>query len=120
MRGWVTHYVLFFLELADCRRHDTPGRCLDDSNRTQPHGPGRGVFPRTRFLIMDRDTKYSEAFRGIIAREGTQVIRLPRRSQNLNAFAERFVRSIKEKCIDRMIFFGRSSLERAFAQYISH
>jgi putative transposase len=76
----------------------------------------RGV----RFLIMDRDTKYSDAFRRILSRERLQVIRLPPRSPNLNAFAERFVRSAKEECLDRMIFFGRSSLQRALTEYMAH
>jgi putative transposase len=56
-----------------------------------------GFLRDTRYLIMDRDTKYSDAFRGIITRAGTDVVRLPPRSPNLNAFAERFVRSIKEE-----------------------
>jgi len=74
----------------------------------------------TRVLIMDRDTKYTDAFRWVLARHGVDVIRLPPRSPNLNAFAERFVRSVKEECLGRMIFFGRRSLERALAEYIAH
>lgn len=73
-----------------------------------------------RYLILDRDTKYSEAFRGMLVREGIQVIRLPPRAPNLNAFAERFVRSIKQECLSRMIFFGRASLERAIRHYMAH
>jgi putative transposase len=53
-------------------------------------------------------------------REGIYVIRLPPRSPNFNAFAERFVRSIKEECLNRMIFFGQASLRRAIAQYVTH
>jgi transposase InsO family protein len=51
-----------------------------------------------RYLLLDRDTKYTDAFRSVLVREGVQVIRLPPRSPNMNAFAERFVRSIKEVC----------------------
>ena len=79
-----------------------------------------GFLRDKRYLLLDRDTKYSDAFRGILVREGIQVIRLPPRSPNLNAFAERFVRSIKSECLNRMIFFGQASLRHAIAQYLSH
>jgi len=69
---------------------------------------------------MDRDTKYSDAFRGIITRAGTDVVRLPPRSPNLNAFAERFVRSIKEQCLNQMIFVGQASLRHAITEYLTH
>jgi transposase InsO family protein len=55
-----------------------------------------------------------------LLREGIQVIRLPPRSPNLNAFAERFVRSIKEECLSRMIFFGPASLQHAVRQFMAH
>ena len=57
-----------------------------------------------------------------IQRKGsdTEVIRLPPQSPNLNAYAERFVRSIKEECLDRMIFVGQASLRRAVAEYMDH
>src|ERR1035438_8895395 len=79
-----------------------------------------GFLRGKRYLIMDRDTKYSDAFRWIITRAGTDVVRLPPRSPNLNAFAERFVRSIKEECLNRMIFVGRASLQHAVTQYLTH
>ena len=59
-------------------------------------------------------------FRGFLAREGTEVIRLPPRSPNLNAFAERFVRSIKHECLSRMSFLGKASLRHAITQYMTH
>jgi len=51
---------------------------------------------------------------------GTTVIRLPPRSPNLNAYAERFVRSIKDECLNRMIFVGQASLRRAVSEYVEH
>jgi transposase InsO family protein len=72
-----------------------------------------GFLRGKRYLILDRDTKYSDAFRSVLVREGIQVIRLPPRSPNLNAFAERFVRSIKEECLSRMIFFVRIGIASA-------
>ena len=77
-------------------------------------------FAANRHLILDRDAKYSDAFRGILVREGMNVIRLPPRSPNLNAFAERFVRSIKEECLRRMIFLGQASLRRAITEFMAH
>lgn len=74
----------------------------------------------TRFLIMDRDTKHSAAFRAALTRERIEPIRLPPRSPNLNAYAERFVRSVKSECTGRMVFFSRSSLERALTHYVAH
>jgi transposase InsO family protein len=123
--GLATHYVLFFVNLAS--------RAVKIAGvTTHPDGlwmmqiarnltdPEETFLQGKRFLIMDRDTKYTEGFRGLLAREGLKVIRLPPRSPNLNAFAERFVRTIKEECVNRMILFGRSSLERALNQYLVH
>jgi len=73
-----------------------------------------------RHLIMDRDTKYSDALCGIVTRAGTDVVRLPPRSPNWNPFAERFVRSIKSECLNRMIFFGRAPLQHAVSQFMAH
>jgi len=72
------------------------------------------------YLIIDRDAKYSAQFWRLIRDNSTKVIRLPPRSPSLNACAERFVRSIKNECLDRMIFVGQESLRRAVAEYIEH
>ena len=124
-KGLVTHYVLFVINLADRWLHiagttTNPtetwmlqiGRNMTDAI----DGPLRGK----RYLILDRDTKYSAAFRKMIGESGTAVIRLPPRSANLNAYAERFVRSVKEECLERMIFVGHGALRRATAQYVAH
>lgn len=81
---------------------------------------GDGFLFGKRYLILDRDTKYFPDFCNFLAREAVDVIRLPPRSPNLNAFAERFVRSIKSECLNRMIFFGQASLRRAITQYMTH
>jgi len=73
-----------------------------------------------RYLIIDRDTKYSDQFRRLIRDNGTKVIRLPPMLPNLNAYAERFVRSIKFECLNRMMFVGEASLRRAVAEYMAH
>jgi putative transposase len=79
-----------------------------------------GALRAKRYLIIDRDTKYSQHFRRLIRDSGTRVSRLPPMSPNLNAHAERFVRSIKDECLDRMIFVGQASLRRAVTEYMNH
>ena len=71
-------------------------------------------------LILDRDTKYTAAFCRTLERDGVKMVQLPPRSPNLNAFAERFVRSIKEECLDRMMFFSSLQLRHAITQYMAH
>ena len=79
-----------------------------------------GFLNGKRYLIMDRDTKFCESFRAALKQEGVESVRLPPRSPNLNAHAERFVRSIKEECLDRMILFGEKSLRHTIRQYVEH
>ncbi|MDB6043513.1 MAG: hypothetical protein JWM63_2064 [Gammaproteobacteria bacterium] len=94
IRGLVTHYILFFIDIAS-RSVQVAGITShpDDSWMTQIArnitDVGEGFLLGKRYLILDRDAKYSDAFRSVLAREGLQVIRLPPRSPNLNAFAER-------------------------------
>jgi transposase InsO family protein len=71
-------------------------------------------------LIHDRDPRFTLAFRETLAAADVQVVRLPPRSPNLNAFAERFVRTIKESCLDRIILVGEASLRRALAEFVEH
>ena len=72
-----------------------------------------GFFNGKRYLIHDRDPLYTDEFLSILAEVGIQSARLPPRSPHLNAYAERFVRSIKESCLDQMILFGEDSLRDA-------
>jgi len=82
--------------------------------------PERGGLREKSLLIVDRDTKYSAAFRASLEREGIGVVRLPPRSPNLNAYAERFVRSVKEKCLSKIIPIGPQMLRRSLREYIEH
>lgn len=125
IKGLVTHYILFFIDIASRSVHVagiTPHP--DDSWMTQIARNvidiGDGCVRGKRYLILDRDAKYSDGFRKVLVREGVHLIRLPPRSPDLNAFAERFVRSIKEECLSRMIFIGQASLRHAITQYKSH
>ena len=79
-----------------------------------------GFLRGCHFLIHDRSTLFTEQFREILKSAGIEPLRLPARSPNLNAFAERFVRSVKESCVERMMFFGESALRRAISEFALH
>ncbi|REK25516.1 MAG: hypothetical protein DWQ42_11235 [Planctomycetota bacterium] len=79
-----------------------------------------GFLSGKRYLIHDRDTKFCAKFLDVLAGENIESIKLPPSSPNLNAYVERFMRSLKEECLERMIFFGESSLRRALQQYVAH
>ena len=124
-RGLVTHYVLFVISIADRVVHVAGITTRPDETwmlqvgRNLIDGEG-GALASKRYLIVDRDTKYTQQFRRLVEESGTEVIRLPPMSPNLNAYAERFVRSIKEECLARMIFVGQASLRRAIGEYMVH
>ena len=79
-----------------------------------------GCLSDCRHFIHDRDSKFCKSFRSIIASMGIKPIRLPPQSPKMNSFAERFVRSIKEECLNKLIFFGEESLRKAIGEYIEH
>ena len=79
-----------------------------------------GFFKSERFLIHDRDPLYTKEFLRILEDNGIQAVKLPPRSPNLNAYAERFVRSIKESCLERMIFFGEDALRNTIREFVTH
>src|SRR5262245_57968347 len=79
-----------------------------------------GFLTGKRFLIHDRDPQFTLAFRETLAAADVQAIRLPARSPNLNAYAERFVRTIKESCLDRIVLVGEASLRRAAREFADH
>jgi putative transposase len=79
-----------------------------------------GFLNGKRYMLMDRDAKFSAAYGGILADSGVEPVRLPPRSPNLNAYQERFMRSLKGECLDCLNFFGESSLRRAVRQFLEH
>jgi transposase InsO family protein len=79
-----------------------------------------GFLGNCRYLIHDRDTKYCQSFREIIESGDVQPLRLPARSPNLNAFSERWVKSVKVECLSKLILFGEASLRRALREYLVH
>ena len=82
--------------------------------------PIDGFLLGMRHLIMDRDAIFTAESHKFLKQEGIKAVRLPPRSPNLNAHAERFVRTIKEGCLNRMIFFGEDSLRRAINEFLTH
>ena len=79
-----------------------------------------GFLSPGQYLIHDRDTKCCAAFQHLIDEAGVERVVLPPRSPNLNAYAERWVRSVKEECLARMILCGEASLRHALTHYVEH
>jgi putative transposase len=118
-------YVLFLLSLSTRRVEfiaSTPNP--DDAWVTQQARNLVMQFgerePRFRFLIHDRDAKFSRAFDEVFCSEGIQVIRTPLQAPNANAKAERWVRTIRSDCLDRILILGRRHLERVVRVYAKH
>jgi len=111
LKGLLTFYVLFVIDLPT-RRISICGMTThpDESWMLQMSrdllDPEFGFLRDKKHLIVDRDTKYSAEFRSTLEREGIGVIRLPPRSPNMKAYAERFVRSVKEECLSKLIPIG--------------
>src|SRR5213596_1260485 len=123
--GLVTYYVLFFIRLgtrevhvAGVTPHPTQAWMIQVArNVTMEEW---GFLAPGQYLIHDRDGKYGPAFQHIIDAAGAKRVPLPPRSPNLNAYAERWVRSIKEECLSRLILFGEASLWHALHAYVEH
>ena len=79
-----------------------------------------GFLAGYRVLICDRDSKWTEGFRRIIHDAGVRIVLTPVQAPNANAYAERFVRSIRAECLDRLILFGERRLLRAVDEFVAH
>jgi transposase InsO family protein len=79
-----------------------------------------GMLRPGQYLIHDRDTKFCAAFKQILDGAGVKRLPLPPRSPNLNAIAERWVRSVKSEALSRLILFGERSLRHALSHYLEH
>jgi putative transposase len=123
--GLVTYYVLVVMELSTRRVEIAgmtphPNAAFIQQCARQLTDPFDGFLLDKRYLIHDRDAKFTEAFDRFLRHEGVEPLVLPPRSPNLNAHCERFVRSIKEEALSRMIFIGEGSLRYAIRHYMTH
>lgn len=125
LRGLVTYYVLFFIHL-ESRRVDIAGLTVHPDEAWMKQiarsatMEGCGALRDCRYLLHDRDTKFTRSFRAILVSGQVKPLALPARSPNLNAYAERWVRSVKEECLSKIILFGERSLQRALSEYVDH
>src|SRR6516162_10281592 len=124
-RGLQRFVVLFFIELSKRRveiagiASEANGLWMDQIGRNLTDSMD-GILNGKRYLIHDRDPLFTGEFLETIASVGVESVKLPPRSPNLNAYAERFVRSIKESCLDRMIFFGEGALRKGIDEFVLH
>ena len=125
LRGLVTYYVLFFIHL-ESRRVEI-ARITLHPNEAWMKQIARNItmdesgFPESRrYLIHDRDTKFTDSFRAIVKSGHVKPLKLPARSPNLNAYAERWVKSVKDECLSKLILFGEKSLKQALCEYLIH
>ena len=79
-----------------------------------------GFLAGHQVLICDRDGKWTEEFRGLLDEAGVRIVLTPVQAPNANAHAERFVRSIREECLDQLILFGERHLIRAVDEFVAH
>jgi transposase InsO family protein len=124
-KGLVTFYLLFVMELATRRVHFAGATASPEDGwmkqmARNPTASDEGFLVGKRYILMDRDTKFSEAFRDILAQAAVKPVRLPPQSPNLNAHLERFWRSLREECVDRLILFGKRALREAISQFVTH
>jgi transposase InsO family protein len=123
--GLITFYLLFVMNLKSRCVEFAGCSCSPDSSYMRQIARNltwadEGFLNGCRYLLMDRDGKFCESFHEIIRQAKVSPVRLPPQSPNLNAHIERFMRSIKSECLDRMIFFSERQLCRAVGEYLAH
>jgi putative transposase len=118
-------YVLFFIELDTPRvymmgitAHPTGAWAVQQARNLTMVLADR-AHP-VKFLIRDRDAKFTSSFDEVFQSERIRIIRTPIRAPRANAFAERFVGTVRRECLDRMLIFGHRDLERVLAEYVAH
>jgi putative transposase len=117
-------YVLFFISLATrrieyvaCTSHPDGGWVAQQARNLILQFGDEHPF---RFLVHDRDTKFSHAFDEIFRTEGIKVIHTPVQAPNASAYAERWVRTLRADCLDRILILGRRHLEHVLRIYRRH
>ncbi len=124
-RGLVTYYTLFVLDLRS-RRVQVVGSTPNPDAAFMAQAARfltdavDGFLVSHRVLICDRDAKWTEGFRDIVQGAGVRVVLTPIQGPNANSYAERFVRSIREECLDHLILFGERRLLRVLDEFVAH
>ena len=121
--GLVTYYVVFFMHLATRRVHVAgitphPNEQWMTQVARNVTMADVGFLSSSRYLIHDRDSKFCESFHRTIEAVGVAPVKLPARSPDLNSFAERWVKSVEEECLSKLILFGEKSLRHALREYV--
>ena len=125
LAGLRRYFVFFVIELKSRRvkiagiHHQPYGGWMEQLARNLTN-PVDGFLRNASHLIHDRDPLYTHMFTEILKCSGVHTVKLPPRSPNLNAYAERFVRSIKEECLDRVVILGESHLRLLVREYVEH
>jgi putative transposase len=125
MGGLVTFYVLFLIKL-DTREVHIAGITPHPNEQWMMQVARNltmeewGVLKPGEYLIHDRDTKFCAAFKQILDDAGVKRLPLPAKSPNLNAIAERWIRSVKEEALSKLILFGERSLRHVLSEYGAH
>ncbi len=123
--GLVTYYVLFFIRVRTREVHVAgltphPNHVWMTQMARNLTMVDLGFLAPGQILIHDRDGKFTLAFQTTLEAADVSAIPLPPQSPNLNAFAERWVRSVKEECLSKLILFGERALRRALHEYVTH
>jgi putative transposase len=125
MTGIVRYFVLFVIDLETREvhiagiAHQVYGKWTEQVARNLTD-PVDGFLKDMRYLIHDRDPVFTKHFTDILASTGAKTLKLPPGSPNLNAFAERFVRSIRDECLRRIVPLGEWHLRRIISEYVEH
>ena len=122
--GLVTVYVLFFINLQTRKLilgGLTPAPHEQWVKQITRNVTGiTGELTNARYLIHDRDGKFTEGFDRVLEGTGIDAVKLPPHSPNLNAYAERWIRSLRSECLDQLILFGQRSLAYVLREYVAH
>ena len=123
--GLMTYYVLVVMELSTRRVEIAgitphPTAAFMQQCARQLTDPFDGFLLGKRYLLHDRDTKFTAAFDALLKASGVEPLHLPPQSPNLNAYCERFIRSIKEEALGHMVILGEPALSYMIHQYLAH
>src|SRR5262249_32230883 len=124
-RGLITYYTLFVLDLRSRRVYvasstPTPDAWFMAQAARRLTDPVDGFLAKHRVLVCDRDTKWTNGFHRIVQGAGVRIVQTPVQAPDANAYAERFVRSIREECLDRLILFGERRLLHTLDEFVAH